>query len=74
MLASSSCFLASLSSSIRTSGSIMIALPLSLIIEGCDSCGVLNLLGSCTGTPLALGLVVVVVAAVVTTLGLAALI
>ncbi|GKG03320.1 hypothetical protein Tco_0310956, partial [Tanacetum coccineum] len=40
-----------------------------------DSCGVLNSLGSYTITPPTLGLVVVVVvAAVVTTLGLAALI
>ncbi|GJT68471.1 reverse transcriptase domain-containing protein [Tanacetum coccineum] len=49
--------------------------PLSLEIEGCTSCGALKSLGSCTTTPLALGLVVVVVvAAVVTTLGLAALV
>ncbi|GJV80660.1 hypothetical protein Tco_1516530 [Tanacetum coccineum] len=72
MLASSSFVLAILSSSIS---SIMIALPLSLIIEGCDSYGILNSLGSYTTTPLALGLVVVVIiSAVVRTLGLAALI
>ncbi|GJW63490.1 hypothetical protein Tco_0115374 [Tanacetum coccineum] len=56
--------------SLGTSGSILIPLPLSLIIERCASYGVLNSLGSCTTTHLALGLVVVVVvAAVVTNLG-----
>ncbi|GJU29760.1 hypothetical protein Tco_1173349 [Tanacetum coccineum] len=45
--------------------SIIIPFPLSLELEGYVSCGTLNSLGSCTTTPLALGLVVVAVVATV---------